>query len=81
MNDLEHVLQEGRILQEEDGLTPPFSSKPSMRLWVCLAGVLVLISLGIELFWPLPVKKLPFCDASKVQQGAVSESCVLPPSQ
>ncbi len=48
----------------QDGLpeaTPP-RDLPSLKPWVVVAVILVLISLGIRVFWPVPTSQpLPRC--------------------
>lgn len=63
MSDWDELLREGRSYQYEKGLMPPVRRPPSMVPWVILAVSLILISLGIELFWPLPGHHgpLPVC--------------------
>ncbi|MXV45288.1 hypothetical protein GS501_09620 [Saccharibacter sp. 17.LH.SD] len=73
MSDWDQLLQEGRAFQREKGIAPPAVRPPSMVPWVVLAGLLVAVSLGIELFWPLPGHQgsLPVCQPSQ----AASKSC------
>lgn len=74
MSDWDRLLSEGRAYQYEEGLLPPRRRPPSMVPWVVLAVLLVLISLGIELFWPLPAHHgpLPLCQSG---HAAPASSC------
>lgn len=74
MSDWDRLLSEGRAYQYEEGLLPPRRRPPSMVPWVVLAVLLVLTSLGIELFWPLPSHHgpLPVCQPGHM---ASASSC------
>lgn len=74
MSDWDRLLSEGRAYQYEEGLLPPKRRPPSMVPWVVLAVLLVLTSLGIELFWPLPSHHgpLPVCQRGHM---APASSC------
>ncbi|CDG40171.1 MULTISPECIES: hypothetical protein [Asaia] len=65
MNDLYRIMKDG--VPDPD---PP-RKLPSIMPWAIVALVLVLISLGIRLFWPIPAaEKLPRCDPSAKAQTA-----------
>lgn len=75
MSDSDQLLREGRTYQYEEGMLPPVRRPPSMRPWVILAGILVLISLGIEVFWPLPGRHGPLPECHSTQGAAIATSC------
>lgn len=81
VQDSEALLREGRRFQMENGIPPFLGRQPRFWPWAVLAVLLVLISLGIEIFWPLPGKHgpLPACD--RVAVGTVSCQKVQPPAQ
>jgi len=65
VSDLHRIMREGVPDPE------PRKKLPSILPWGVVALVLVLISLGIRLFWPLPVSKpLPQCTEH------VQEACI-----
>ncbi|WP_438381706.1 hypothetical protein ABHV46_12315 [Asaia sp. BMEF1] len=67
MTDLHRIMQEGVPDPE-----PP-KKLPSIMPWALVALVLVLISLGIRLFWPVPGSQpLPQCS----DQVQTQEACV-----
>ncbi|GBQ85535.1 hypothetical protein [Asaia krungthepensis] len=68
MNDMRRLM--------EDGVPDPEPPRklPSIMPWAIVAGVLVLISLGIRLFWPIPASTaLPQCSG---HPGTQQEACV-----
>lgn len=65
MNDLRRIMEEG-VRDPE----PP-RKLPSIMPWAVVALVLVLISLGIHLFWPVPAAEtLPVCKPGAHEQTA-----------
>lgn len=77
MNDADRLLEEGRLLQMERDLAPPLSHPPTYTRWVFLSVFLVLVSLAIEIFWPLPQhKSLPACQAGHVSQISCQNGAV-----
>ncbi|NVN01796.1 MULTISPECIES: hypothetical protein [Asaia] len=67
MNDLHRIMQEGVPDPE-----PP-KKLPSIMPWAMVALVLVLVSLGIRLFWPVPATQpLPQC----TEQVQTQDACV-----
>lgn len=72
MGDLRKVLDEGRILQSEQHIPPMTGKLPSLWPWAVLALFLILVSVGIELFWPLREHgPLPLCG----KEGQKVTSC------
>ncbi|WP_336760816.1 hypothetical protein [Asaia sp. VD9] len=69
MTDLRRMMEEGVPDPE-----PP-RKLPSILPWAALAGVLVVISLGIRLFWPVTAPApLPECGATPGTQSACVRS-------
>lgn len=73
MSDLRRLMEEGVPDPE-----PP-RKLPSIMPWAIVALVLVLISLGIRLFWPIPTaQKLPECNPAAQEQSACIRSATTP---
>ncbi|WP_122049134.1 hypothetical protein [Asaia bogorensis] len=73
MNDLHRIMKDG--VPDPD----PQRKLPSIMPWAIVALVLVLISLGIRLFWPIPTaEKLPLCDPSAKAQTACVRTNPIP---
>lgn len=73
VDTVEALFREGRRMQLEEGIPPLKLRSSSLWPWAVLAGFLVVLSLAIELFWPLPHRSgpLPMCKAG----GAAMVSC------
>lgn len=81
VQDSESLLREGRRFQMENNIPALLGHKPRFLPWVLLAGVLVLISLGIEIFWPLPGRHGPLPACGQVPVGTVScQQVAAPPA-
>ncbi|QHI94982.1 hypothetical protein GT348_00370 [Aristophania vespae] len=62
MNNLNKLLEEGKAFQREENIPVPTGRLPSLIPWAVLAFSLVVVSLGIEVFWSLPSHRpLPLC--------------------
>ena len=72
VQDSEALLREGRRFQMETGIPPFWGRKPRFWPWALLAVLLVLISLGIEIFWPLPGRHGPLPTCGQEPVGTVS---------
>lgn len=72
VRDSAALLEEGRRFQVETGIPSLLGHKPRFLPWVLLAVVLMLVSLGIELFWPLPGSHGPLPACKQVSTGTVS---------
>ncbi len=77
VQDSESLLVEGRRFQYEQGIPPLLGREPRFWPWALLAGLLVAISLGIELFWPLPGRHGPLPSCEHVTVGTASCQRVL----
>ena len=69
IDTVDALFREGRRMQAEVGIPPLKLRGPSLWPWAVVAGLLVVISLAIELFWPLPHRSgpLPVCKAGAVE--------------
>ncbi len=72
VRDSAALLEEGRRFQMETGIPSLLGHKPRFLPWVLLAVLLMLVSLGIELFWPLPGRHGPLPACRQVSAGTVS---------
>lgn len=77
MGDLKKLLDKGKTLQHEQHIPPLAGKLPSLWPWAILALSLILISVGIELFWPIHAHgSLPPCGQTTLKEV----SCQKPPS-
>lgn len=77
-NDLERLMRASRSWQQEEAVLPPPAERQlSLKPWAFAALGLVLICVGIELFWPLP-KPAPLPPCDKAPAGASCQH--LPPA-
>lgn len=73
MNDLRRIMDEG----VPDSASP--RKLPSIMPWAFVALALVLISLGIRLFWPIPpTEKLSNCAQKAHEQTACIRMAPVP---
>lgn len=72
LQDSEALLREGRRFQLENGIPALLGHKPRFLPWVLLAVLMMLISLGIEIFWPLPGRHGPLPSCGQVTVGTTS---------
>lgn len=56
----------------ENGIPPLLGRKPRFWPWAVLAVLLMVLSLGIELFWPLPGRHGPLPECGQAGVGIVS---------
>ncbi len=81
VRDSTALLEEGRRFQMETGIPSLLGHKPRFLPWVLLAALLMLVSLGIEVFWPLPGHHGPLPACGQVSAGTVSCQKVLEQSR
>ncbi|CDG33264.1 hypothetical protein CO583_08650 [Parasaccharibacter sp. TMW2.1882] len=74
------LLEEGRRFQRETGIPPLLGHRPRFLPWVLLAALLMLVSLGIEIFWPLPGRHgpLPVCGQGAVETVSCQKPAAVP---
>ncbi|QDH15290.1 hypothetical protein E3E11_04860 [Oecophyllibacter saccharovorans] len=74
--EAQRMMREGAQWQKIKGIIPPDRRRlPSLWPWALLALLLVLISVGIELFWPLPGMHGPLPPCSDAAGSATLTSC------
>lgn len=79
MNDLKKILEEGKSLQKDHHIPPLSKPLPSFWPWAGVALFLILVSVGIEIFWPLHAHgPLPVC--GKGRQKEISCQKGAPPA-